>query len=77
VISEEFHWEEKTVEKTLEGRESFPDRHGVIFCPNCSGSGKYFYREKGASVCRICEGFGLVRTGELALSRLLNKASTV
>ncbi len=36
--------------------------YAMIFCSNCNGSGKYFYGNKGASVCETCGGFGLVKT---------------
>ncbi len=38
------------------------ERYPMIFCSNCNGSGKYFYGDRGASVCEICGGFGLVKT---------------
>jgi hypothetical protein len=34
---------------------------GTIFCPNCSGSGNYFYVDRGVSGCNVCGGFGLIK----------------
>ncbi len=40
-----------------EGTDS--EKFGTSFCPNCSGSGKYFYVDRGVSGCNVCGGFGL------------------
>ena len=36
-------------------------KYGMIFCPDCRGSGKSFHDARGASVCKVCGGFGLIR----------------
>ena len=40
-----------------------PDReeYNTIFCPNCSGSGKYFYVDRGVHRCKVCGGSGLAK----------------
>ncbi len=41
-----------------------PEKYGMIFCPNCSGSGKSFTGSKGADVCKVCGGCGLLKQEE-------------
>jgi DnaJ-class molecular chaperone len=41
-----------------------PEKYGMIFCPDCRGSGKSFHNAKGASVCKACGGFGLIKKQE-------------
>jgi hypothetical protein len=38
-----------------------PKKCGMMFCSNCSGSGRYFYADKGVSRCSFCGGFGLIK----------------
>jgi len=38
-----------------------PEKYGMIFCPECSGSGRSLTDVKGISVCRVCGGFGLIK----------------
>ncbi len=38
-----------------------PEKYGMIFCPDCRGSGKSFHNAKGAIVCKVCGGFGLIK----------------
>jgi len=56
-----FYSERKKVDRASGSNSISPERHGMIFCSNCSGSGRYFYGNRGASVCHVCAGFGLVR----------------
>jgi DnaJ-class molecular chaperone len=37
------------------------ERNRTVFCPNCSGSGKYFYVDSGVNGCLLCGGAGLIR----------------
>jgi hypothetical protein len=60
-VSDEFDLEQKRVNRTLKNNGINPERYGMVFCSNCSGSGKYFYGDRGVSVCQVCGGFGLVR----------------
>ncbi len=41
-----------------------PEKYGMIFCPKCNGSGKFFTNVNGANVCKICGGFGLIKKEE-------------
>ena len=41
-----------------------PEKYGMIFCPNCRGSGKSFHDAKGVNVCKVCGGFGLIKKQE-------------
>ena len=50
--------------KTKVGRRFDPNKYGMIFCPNCSGSGRSFAYAQGLNVCNICGGFGLVKKEE-------------
>ncbi len=50
--------------KTKVGRRFDPNRYGMIFCPNCSGSGRSFADAQGANVCNVCGGFGLIKKEE-------------
>jgi hypothetical protein len=56
VNSEQFQ-----VTGTAKNESIHSDKFGTIFCPNCSGSGKYFYVDRGVSGCNVCEGFGLIK----------------
>ncbi len=55
------HSEEKKVQRAFGGEGINPQRYGMIFCSNCSGSGRYFYGNTGASFCHTCGGSGLIR----------------
>ena len=41
-----------------------PEKYGMVFCPDCGGSGKSFVDSKGDSVCKVCGGFGLIKKQE-------------
>ena len=41
-----------------------PEKYGMVFCPDCGGSGKSFIYSKGNSVCKVCGGFGYIRKEE-------------
>jgi DnaJ-class molecular chaperone len=55
------HSEPSHVTKTARGEDIHSNTWGTVFCPNCSGSGNYFYVDRGASRCDFCEGLGLIR----------------
>lgn len=53
--------------KTKVGRGFNPNKYGMIFCPNCSGSGRSFADAQGVNVCNVCNvcgGFGLIKKEE-------------
>jgi len=50
------------------------EKFGTIFCPNCSGSGKYFYVDRGVSGCNVCGGFGLIK---VEMDRVADENRTV
>ena len=56
VNSEQFR-----VTGTVKNEGTRSGKFGTIFCPNCSGSGKYFYVDKGVSRCNFCGGSGLIK----------------
>jgi len=56
VNSEQFQ-----VTRTANNEGTHPEKFGTSFCPNCSGSGKYFYVDRGVSGCNVCGGFGLIK----------------
>jgi len=41
-----------------------PARYGMIFCPECKGSGKSLGIGKETNVCTVCGGFGLIKKEE-------------
>jgi DnaJ-class molecular chaperone len=41
-----------------------PGKYGMVFCPDCRGSGKSFHDARGVNVCRVCGGFGLIKKQE-------------
>jgi hypothetical protein len=43
------------------GKTLNPENRSTMFCPNCSGSGRYFYPEGGVNGCLVCGGVGLIR----------------
>ena len=51
VNSEQFR-----VTGTAKNEGTRSEKFGTIFCPNCSGSGKYFYVDRGVSGCNSAEG---------------------
>ena len=51
-----------------------PEKWSKVFCPNCSGSGRYFYAGSGVSGCLVCEGVGLIRREK---SRMHEERGTV
>jgi hypothetical protein len=56
VNSEQFR-----VTGTAKNEGTCSEKFGTIFCPNCSGSGNYFYVDRGIGRCNVCGGFGLIR----------------
>ena len=53
--------------KTDIGRRFNPNKYGMVFCPNCSGSGRSFADAQGVNVCKVCGGFGLIKKEEKRL----------
>jgi DnaJ-class molecular chaperone len=49
------------VEKKTVGNRVNPEKYGMIFCPECHGSGKCFNPAKKVEVCKFCQGFGAIR----------------
>ena len=41
-----------------------PNKYGMTFCPGCSGSGRVCNDAQGVNVCKVCEGFGLIKKEE-------------
>ena len=60
----------EAVSKTSIDERFRPEKYGMIFCPDCGGSGKSFTDTKGASVCKVCGGFGLIKKEEKKTSRI-------
>ncbi len=60
-MKDELDVERTVVKKRFEGKGIKPEKYGMVFCSNCSGSGKYFYGNSGISACQDCGGFGLIR----------------
>ena len=58
--------------KTKVGRRFDPNKYGMIFCPNCSGSGRSFADAHGVNVCKVCGGFGLIKKEEKKASFIEN-----
>ena len=54
--------------KTKLGRRFNPNKYGMIFCPNCRGSGRFFADAQGVNVCKVCGGFGLIKKEETKAS---------
>jgi ribosomal protein S27E len=49
------------MEKASVVKKISPEKYGMIFCPDCHGSGKSFDHTKGVAVCKVCGGFGAIR----------------
>ena len=49
------------VENKTTGKRVNPEKYGMIFCPECHGSGKCFNPAKRVEVCKFCQGFGAIR----------------
>jgi hypothetical protein len=56
-----FNSEEDRMRKTTGGELLNPEKWSALFCPNCSGSGRYFYAGSGVNECLVCGGVGLIR----------------
>jgi len=50
--------------RTRMGGRFDPEKYGMIFCPDCSGSGKSFMDPQGDNVFKVCGGFGLIKKRE-------------
>jgi hypothetical protein len=46
------------------GRDFSPEKYGMIFCPDCSGSGRSFTYAGGVDVCKTCGGCGAIKKDE-------------
>lgn len=60
-MNKAFHSESCQVTKTAKCENVHSSKYGTIFCPNCSGSGKYFYIDRGVTRCNSCGGSGLIK----------------
>ncbi len=58
--------------KTKVARRFDPNKYGMIFCPNCSGSGRFFVDAQGVNVCNVCGGFGLIKKEERKASLIVS-----
>jgi len=47
-----------------------PEKYGMIFCPDCGGSGRSFTNFKGTNVCNVCGGFGLIKKEDKKSSKI-------
>jgi rRNA maturation endonuclease Nob1 len=52
------------MEKTAINGRFKAERYGMIYCPDCKGSGKSFNKVKESEVCKVCGGFGLIKEDE-------------
>jgi DnaJ-class molecular chaperone len=52
------------MEKPRKGKDFSPEKYGMIFCPDCGGSGKSFTDPKAVDVCEICGGSGAIKKEE-------------
>ena len=50
----------KTLNKGWFGSE----KYGMVFCPDCRGSGRSFNKTEGTIVCETCHGHGLTKEQE-------------
>jgi DnaJ-class molecular chaperone len=60
----------ETVSETRIDEGFKPEKYGMIFCPDCNGSGRSFTEAKGTNVCNVCGGFGLIKKKEKKASRV-------
>jgi hypothetical protein len=52
------------MEKSSKGKDFSPEKYGMIFCPDCNGSGRFFTDAKAIDVCKTCGGCGLIKKEE-------------
>jgi len=50
--------------KTLCNGRFGSGKYGMVFCSECSGSGRSFNRIEGATVCETCQGHGVTKEEE-------------
>jgi DnaJ-class molecular chaperone len=55
-----FNSERNQLRRTTRGEMLNPEKESTMFCPNCSGSGRYFYPDSGVQGCELCGGAGLI-----------------
>ena len=60
------------MEKPSKVKGFTPEKYGMIFCPDCSGSGRSFADAKGVNVCKVCGGFGLIKKEKNSFSNTAN-----
>jgi DnaJ-class molecular chaperone len=53
--------EVKAVGRTKISERFDPQKYGMIFCPECGGSGRSLTDDNGINVCKVCGGFGLIK----------------
>ena len=61
MMNKAFHSELIQETKTTKGEDIHSKKYEMMFCPNCSGSGQYFFIDRGVSKCTPCEGSGLIQ----------------
>jgi DnaJ-class molecular chaperone len=50
--------------KTIINKMFHPEKYGMIFCPDCNGSGRAINNGNGVNPCKVCGGFGLIKKEE-------------
>jgi hypothetical protein len=55
-----FNSERNRMRRTTGDEMLTPEKESTLFCPNCSGSGRYFYADSGVHGCEVCGGAGLI-----------------
>jgi DnaJ-class molecular chaperone len=43
------------------GKHFYPEKYGMLFCPNCNGKGKLPKSPNGFIVCSRCGGSGVLK----------------
>ena len=52
----------KTLRKGTTERLFIPENYGMIICHRCNGLGKCLNEANEITVCRVCGGFGAVKS---------------
>jgi hypothetical protein len=51
-----------TLRKEPTEKEFDPEKYGMVICPQCIGLGRFRNEAKDASVCKVCGGFGAIKS---------------
>lgn len=46
------------------GKSFYPEKYGMMFCPDCKGKGKLLKEPDGLTVCSKCGGSGVIKREE-------------